>query len=202
MSIILDCLPEIVEIDGTEYPIQWDFRTSIYFELLMQDDELSDSDKIREALDLYYPKTKPRDLKKAVEKLIWFYRCGKEPEESRHTQDDGSETTHKQVYSFEHDADYIYAAYLAEYGIDLTEIEDLHWWKFRALFRALPDSCEFVKIMGYRSMKISSKMSKEQRAFYRKMQAIHALPTSQKEREQSKRLVDALMNGGDLTGLL
>ena len=39
-NIILDVLPETVEIDGVEYQINSDFRISILFELLMQDDEV------------------------------------------------------------------------------------------------------------------------------------------------------------------
>ena len=201
MSIIVDCLPETVRIGGAEYPINWDFRTSILFELLMQDDELSDSDKIREALKLYYP-TMPDNLTEAVEKIIWFYRCGKDQEKSRRASEDSDSPPVKSVYSFDYDADYIYAAFMEQYGIDLQEAEDLHWWKFRALFRGLSENCEFVKIMGYRSMKITNKMSKEQRQFYKKMQTLHALPVSKKEREETDKLVEALMNGGDLTGLV
>ena len=106
------------------------------------------------------------------------------------------------MYSFEHDDRYIYAAFLSDYGIDLQDVEDLHWWKFRAMFLALNDSCEFKKIMGYRSMKITSKMSKEQRAFYEKMQRIHALPIPDDEQEKYDAITKALMGDGDLTGLL
>ena len=41
-NIILDVLPETVDIDGAEYRINSDFRISILFELLMQDDEVGD----------------------------------------------------------------------------------------------------------------------------------------------------------------
>ena len=201
MNIILDMPPESVEIDGAEYPINWDFRTSMLYELLIQDDEVPDGRKIEEALKLYYPRI-PRNQRAAVERIIWFYRCGKTDEPGINQRPAAEIDEHpKPVYSFEYDADYIYGAFMEQYGIDLST-SDLHWWKFRALFKSLDERCEFVKIMGYRSMKISGKMSKEQRAFYKKMQAIHALPASQKEREQNSRLVEALMNGGDLTGLI
>lgn len=77
MNMIVDLLPETVEIDGEEYRINTDFRISIMFELLMQDDELEDSEKTMQALRLYYPII-PKNKSKAVEKIIWFYRCGKE----------------------------------------------------------------------------------------------------------------------------
>ena len=203
MNTLLDLLPETVEIGDVEYPINTDFRISILFELMMQDSSLPDKEKMQEAIRLYYPEI-PHDLDEAIEKLIWFYRCGKVKKAKKNTasQEEEEDTQERLVYSFEHDDRYIYAAFLSDYGIDLQDVEDLHWWKFRAMFLALNDSCEFKKIMGYRSMKITSKMSKEQRAFYEKMQRIHALPIPDDEQEKYDAITKALMGDGDLTGLL
>lgn len=197
-NIILDVLPETVDIDGAEYRINSDFRISILFELLMQDDEVGKRQKLIQGLKLYYPEI-PQNMTEAVDKMIWFYRCGKETESGGHGSGSGRA---KQIYSFEHDDDYIYAAFLEQYGIDLQDVEELHWWKFRALFRGLSEDTEFVKIMGYRSVKITSKMSKEQREFYKKMQSIHALPITDAERKADELLTEALLNGGDITGLV
>lgn len=197
-NILLDILPETVDIDGIEYRINSDFRISILFELLMQDDELGKRQKLVQGLQLYYPEI-PHNVTMAVDKMIWFYRCGKETESGGHGSGSGRA---KQIYSFEHDDDYIYAAFLEQYGIDLQDIEELHWWKFRALFKGLSEDTEFVKIMGYRSVKINSKMSKEQREFYKKMQSIHALPITDAERKADELLTEALLNGGDITGLV
>lgn len=197
-NILLDILPETVDIDGIEYRINSDFRISILFELLMQDDELGKCQKLVQGLRLYYPEI-PHNVTMAVDKMIWFYRCGKETGNGGHGSGSGRA---KQIYSFEYDDDYIYAAFLEQYGIDLQDIEELHWWKFRALFRGLSEDTEFVKIMGYRSVKITSKMSKEQREFYKKMQSIHALPITDAERKADELLTEALLNGGDITGLV
>lgn len=198
-NIILDVLPETVDIDGAEYRINTDFRISILFELLMQDDEVGKRQKLIQGLQLYYPEI-PQNLTEAVDKMIWFYKCGRESEEDRPGKSGNSNS--KQVYSFDYDDDYIYAAFLEKYGIDLQDVEDLHWWKFRALFKALGEDTEIVKIMGYRSVDINSSMSKEQKAFYKKMQAVHALPIPDAEKEANELLTEALLNGGDLTGLV
>lgn len=197
-NILLDILPETVDIDGIEYRINSDFRISILFELLMQDDELGKRQKLVQGLQLYYPEI-PHNVTMAVDKMIWFYRCGKETGNGGHGSGSGRA---KQIYSFEYDDDYIYAAFLEQYGIDLQDIEELHWWKFRALFRGLSEDTEFVKIMGYRSVKITSEMSKGQREFYKKMQSIHALPITDAERKADELLTEALLNGGDITGLV
>ena len=197
-NIILDVLPETVEIDGVEYQINSDFRISILFELLMQDDEVGKRQKLMSGLRLYYPVV-PQNLTEAVDKMIWFYRCGREAEEDRPGKSGGRA---KQVYSFQYDDDYIYAAFLEQYGIDLQDVEDLHWWKFRALFKGLREDTEIVKIMGYRSIEITSKMPKEQSEFYKKMQSVHALPIPDAEKEANDLLTEALLHGGDLTGLV
>lgn len=208
MNILLDLLPETVLIGDVEYPINTDFRISILFELMMQDDSISDTEKTKEAIRLYYPE-RPHDIRQAVEQLLWFYRCGKDEKtrgrkssEKSYETDEIDETEERLVYSFEHDDRYIYAAFLSEYGIDLQDIEGLHWWKFRALFISLNENCEFKKIIGYRTIKITSKMPKDQRAFYQKMKRIYALPLSDDEQEKYDAITKALMGDGDLTGLL
>ena len=51
---------------------------------------------------------------------------------------------------YEIDADYIYSAFLGQYGIDLIDIEELHWHKFLALLKGLRESEMITKIMSYR----------------------------------------------------
>ena len=54
-NMLVDYLPETVEIEGTEYAIETNFRTFILFEMMMQDPELSDAEKARQGLELVYP---------------------------------------------------------------------------------------------------------------------------------------------------
>ena len=163
-NMLIDYLPETVEIEGVEYEIESNFRTFILFEMLMQDSELSDSEKAMQGLE------------------------------------GASEV--QRIYSFEHDDDYIYSAFLTQYHIDLQDIKYLHWWKFKALLRTLSSDLEFCKIMEYRSVDINANMTKEQRDFYRRKKELYALPLPADEEEKVDAIAEALMNGGDLTGLL
>ena len=180
MNIIIDLLPTTVFIDDIEYEINSNFRVSILFEMMMQDGSISDEEKGRLALSLYY-KVLPHDLGKAAEQISWFYRCGKEREVGK-----GGERASraKQVYSFEYDADYIYSAFLTQYGIDLQDIDYLHWWKFKAMFTTLNDDNKISKIMGYRSIEINNDMSKSEKVYYREMKRIYKLPDSRTEQEK------------------
>jgi len=198
MNILIDILPQKVEIDNIEYRINYDFRTSILFEIMMQDDELDDKEKIYNALLLYYPVI-PDNLEEAIKQILWFYRGGKEISEGSSGVAMGKST---RAYSFEYDDDYIYSAFLTQYGIDLQDIEDLHWWKFKAMFKSLKEDNEIVKIMGYRSMTINSNMSKEQKDFYSNMKKIYAIPLSKSKKQKVTEIENALMGNGDLSGIL
>ena len=160
-NMLIDYLPETVEIEGVEYEIESNFRTFILFEMLMQDSELSDSEKAMQGLKLAYPVI-PDNLEAAVDELLWFYACGKRWREKRAGSVEGASEVQR-IYSFEHDDDYIYSAFLTQYHIDLQDIKYLHWWKFKALLRTLSSDLEFCKIMEYRSVDINANMTKEQR---------------------------------------
>ena len=181
MSLLLDKAPETVVVDGRMLPIAVDFRTSIRFELLIQG-SLSGEEKVREALKLYYGE-RPPETQEAVERLLWFYRCGAdEPEKGG-----GKSGASRPHYSFEADAPYIYAAFRSQYGIDLQQAE-LHWWAFKALLLGLTD-CRFTEIVGYRSIEISEDMPKEQKKFYRKMKALYRLPDGRSAEEKEAEFV-------------
>ncbi|HBF2883460.1 protein gp15 [Clostridioides difficile] len=201
MNMLVDILPESVEIDGKEYKINTDFRISILFEMLIQDNSISDEKKGENALLLYYPVI-PANTTMAIDKIIWFYSCGKKENNVDDGYQGGAGSSKSQIYSYDYDDEYIYSAFLGQYGIDLQDIEKLHWWKFKALFKSLKEDTEIVKIMGYRAMDINGDMPKAQKDFYRKMKKIHAIPLPQNEVEKINEIEKALLNGGDISNLL
>lgn len=199
MNILIDILPLVVEIDGIEYDINSDFRTSMLFELMMADNELNEKQKIEQALKLYYPKI-PQNINLAVEQLLWFYRCGKDIV----TSSGSGKGKSGQIYDFEFDDNYIYSAFLDQYNVDLQDIENLHWWKFKAMFKSLKEDNEIVKIMGYRSMDLSKIKDKDQKTHYKKMKDLYKIQSqiSRDEIQKLDSIKNALLNGGDLSKLL
>lgn len=197
MNMLIDLLPTSVKVDNKEYKINSDFRTSMLFEMMMLDGELDKKEKITNALQLYYP-IAPTNINEAVKKLIWFYSCGKDNKKHKGT---GSTVT-EQIYSYEYDDSYIYSAFLTQYNIDLQDIEFLHWWKFKAMFKSLKDDNMIVKIMGYRSLDINSIKDKEQKANYRKLKKIYELPKNKTEVDKLNIIEKALLNGGNVEKIL
>lgn len=199
MNILIDILPTKVKIEDVEYDINSNFRNSAIFELMMADNELNEKQKIEQALKLYYPKI-PQNINLAVEQLLWFYRCGKDIV----TSSGSGKGKSTQIYDFEFDDNYIYSAFLDQYNIDLQDIENLHWWKFKAMFKSLKEDNEIVKIMGYRSMDLSKIKDKDEKAHYKKMKDLYKIQNhmSKNENEKLDSIKNALLNGGDLSKLL
>ena len=171
MNILIDLLPSKIVVDGTEYEINTDFRISVLFSLLMEDDELTEEQKVLQALSLYYPVI-PNDIGKAIEQIKWFYSCGKSDKPIGNKK---RKTNSKKVFDFEADANYIYSAFMSQYRIDLQDIGQLHWWKFKALLEGLKEDNKLSKIIEYRSVDLSKIKDKEQRKFYKDMQKQYSL---------------------------
>ena len=89
MSLLIDNAPKSVNIDGAEVEINSDFRTAILFEQMMFDEDFPEHLKIANALQLFYS-VLPTNLNEAVDKLIWFYSCGKDRKESSSKQSENS----------------------------------------------------------------------------------------------------------------
>ena len=199
MSLLLDLNPVSVTIDDEVYEINSDFRTSILFELMMQDEELSNSEKIAGALRLYYPII-PNNKNKAIERLLEFYKGNSEYNNKLNKRKNVNNTN--PIYSYEYDGDYIYAAFMSQYNINLQSVKYLHWFEFKALFKSLNDTNMIVKIMQYRAKDLSKIEDKKERSFYSKMKKIYAIPVSKKEQEKQNEIEEALFNGGDVSKLL
>lgn len=191
--MFLKKLPNAVEIGGVKYDINSDFRTSLKFEQMIQSSDMNKEETLYEGLNLYYP-VRPKNEKDAIEKMLWFYLCGE-------TGGQGAGKNEKPLYSAEQDFKYIYAAFKEQYDIDLID-EDMHWWKFRALFLSLND-CMFQRIMGYRAVDLK-KLPLEDRKRYRDLKKIFALQSDITEEDKiyQNDLENALMQGKDIAELL
>lgn len=106
-----------------------------------------------------------------------------------------------EITDFVREHGHIYSAFMQAYGLDLAR-HPLHWWQFRALFRSLPEETQLVKIIGYRTMKIPAKASKEQRQHYEHLKRVYALPQSADRQQLESDLNSLLMNGGNPAALL
>lgn len=188
-NILLDRLPNCTP---SGFRIRTDFRESIKFELLMQDTNLSEKNKVIQALRLYYYDTAQiESFQQAINDILWFYRCGKEIEKGTDNGEERKSKT-KQIYSYEFDDEFIYNSFMEQYKIDLNSIRYLHWWKFKTLLNGLNEKTQFMKVLEYRAVDLAKIKDKSKKEYYRKMKKIYALPDMRSEEEKEQDFANEL----------
>lgn len=86
------------------------------------------------------------------------------------------------VLFYDIDGDYIYAAFMQAYHIDLIST-DMHWHKFLALMNGLPDSTRLSAIMGYRAY--TGEKIKNEAQMYRALKDAWMPPYEETEEEKA-----------------
>lgn len=164
MNLLVDELPDSVEIDGKEYLLNTGFRGCLNIILAFEDVNLTDYEKQYVMLTNLYPVI-PENIEVAIDKAFQFMDgCSK-----------GDSVVRPRVYSWSKDSNLIYSAFKQTHGIDLSN-ENLHWWKFLALFMDLGKDTSFSSIVNLRSRVKSNKATKEERAAAREMGDLFEVP--------------------------
>ena len=179
-NLLTGSLPRTVTIRGREFFAETDFRTMIAVEKQILDSCQNAEDRVKRILQMIYTPDMPQDVEAALKGIIYLDSCGKPPEvkksEPKKKRNGQIDIKEKLIYDYEFDAPYIYGAFLSQYGIDLQDVEYLHWWKFQALFKSLPSTQKIVEIMGYRATDATQIKNNRERARIQRLQNIYALP--------------------------
>ncbi len=166
-------LPRAIVIDGAAYAINTDYRIMADFEMKIANADMSDrtafAKDLFETVSALFIDVPHAGAQQIIEGVLWYYRCGNEPRETSVTP-----RSNKRYYDYSEDSDYIYAAFMQQYGDDLLTSK-MHWWEFRAKFMALTEATEFVKIMQYRGTDVSKIKCREERSRIKKLQERYAL---------------------------
>ncbi len=130
-------LPNVIEINGSLYSIETDFRLWMRFEI-----EVGKL-KTGRQMDVSYLFVNEMPARLTLNDLMVFARPKRVLPRSTGRHSDAI------ALDYELDSDLIVAAFLGQYGIDLTEV-DLHWHKFLALLHGLNEHTKLREVMGYR----------------------------------------------------
>ena len=187
MNLLTTALPETITVDGREYAIHTDFRDWIRFCEMFLDEELTKEEKAYISMMLF--KEQPTDIVKSVKALTNFYLMAdseeeqEEPaEEVEEEQTEETEVTPKPVYDWTVDSAYIVGAFQKEYGIDLINIEYMHWWRFKALFTSIIEF-DLEERIGYRALDTSKIKDKDERKRLDRIKKSLMLKTSVSDEE-------------------
>ena len=136
MNMLTDKLP-VKDRAGNFF--NTDFRNFIKFELLMQDKDLNDEQKIDLAIRLFYENFNKLDIKNMCNEILWFYSCGKKDNREQDIEDneikksDLVRSKKKMIYSFEYDDQYIWQSIFSQYHIDVNSIRYVSYHVLRFL---------------------------------------------------------------------
>lgn len=182
-NVLLDPLPE--EWNG--YLIDTDFQTGIMINQCLNDDTLSESEQFYTAAELLFPEEKPSP-EECGRAIAWYLTEYMHDNHATKGKDNAVP-----VMDFDVDQWRIYAAFLNQYGIDLNTAQ-LHWFTFMGLLSNLQE-CSLLHVMDIRNKKITSSMTKEEKAYYREQKTVFSIrPAGQKKTSpQDQKAVEEFM---------
>lgn len=169
MNVFYEGLPEVLVIDGKEYPIITDFREWLRFSDMLKSD-IPQNYKLEFLEDMFLEDIPPiyslEDMDLVMKAITDFLSLSalefpvwqQEKESIEVFEDEGVK---KAIY-YEQDAPYIISAFQREYQMDLLSVEYLHWWKFRMLLDGLSEESQIKKRIYWRTCNVS-KMDKKER---------------------------------------
>ncbi len=157
-----------------------DFREWIRFTELVEDDSVPWRIKCGLLLQWYLDQV-PEDIEAAIYALGDFLMCKRMYQDDLEDEEEEQQKSGEPVFSFSEDAGCIYAAFREAYGIDLQQIDYMHWWEFRSLFDWLPDDTEIKQRIMYRSIDPGTVPDKDERKRIKKIQRAVALKKKQRK---------------------
>ena len=171
-------MPHFVYINNRKYFVKTDYRLFIDFEIKMQGE--NKREVCINTLKKFYPAfleiINNNLLEEAIDKFVWFYKCGKTDVE---IQASNKSNSNMRIYDYNYDSDLIWGAFKEQYNIELDKVY-LHWWKFKAMWVSLKKDCQFSIIRGYRAYNGKDKELLE-------LKEMNKLPLTEKEIDEQKR---------------
>ena len=185
-NVLLDKLPT----NYKGFLIDSDFQIGIQIWQIMEEEELSENEKLSFCLSLLFPDKDLKgnsllvpDIQTAVEGLQWFL--------SDWYHDNPNNKDKTKVTDYDIDQWRIYSAFRTQYGINLNT-DKLHFWEFMGLLTTL-DECAYTRVIGIRQQPIRPKMSAEEKKALKEAKAIYSLDTREELTDEEQEAIDEFM---------
>lgn len=176
-------LPYSVNIDGKELYIRnnCDFRVVLDVIEALNDEELTEQEKIQCALYIFYDDelTKTSNYEEAVKQMFIIINGGEE--ETEETE----QTKKPRLMDWKHDFQQIAPPISRVLGYDVRTPEKFcHWWTFLGGYMEIGE-CQFSNIVSIRSKRMKGKkLEKWEEEFYRENRKMVDLPQKLSKEEQ------------------
>lgn len=177
MSFLTERPVEVIHFAGKNHRVHAAFDNILRIQNLYKEEELSAVDKLETALNILgIPKWRLKFLalnekSKLLEQIYEQCVNVKQRPEIKHQG--------PPVLDFDEDAEYIYASFLSDYGMDLiNEQGKLSWRKFVYLFQGLTDKAKIKEVMRIRGMELPKPNGHNQKEIQNliELKSFYALP--------------------------
>ena len=152
MGFLTEYQTSTVMLGKKRFLINPAFDTVLEVQRLFAEEELTDHDKVEQALKMFVindRRMRGMGINTKVELLNEIYR------QCINTRKHPPSRKKVRVLDFEYDGEYIYSSFMLDYGIDLIDEQGrLPWKKFIALFQGLSENTKIREVMRIRSMDI------------------------------------------------
>lgn len=177
---MIGILPQSLNINGTYYKIDADFRNILMICEAFNDSELTEHEKAYICIKRLFkePEGIPRnDLQEAVDKAFWFVGGGDIPK---------SEPSKVRLMDWKHDESIIFPAVNKVIGCEVRLLEFMHWWTFIGCFGETGEGL-FSTVMNIRQKRLQGKkLEKWEHEFLRKHKELVILRTDEEQKAIEK----------------
>lgn len=150
MGFLTEYQTSTVTLGKIRFLINPAFDIVLEIQRLFAEEELTEHDKVEQALDMLVinsRRLRALGIKEKVDLLNEIYR------QCINTRKHPPSRKNIRVLDFEYDGEYIYSSFMLDYGIDLIDEQGrLPWKKFIALFQGLSENTKIREVMRIRSM--------------------------------------------------
>lgn len=172
-------LPIAVEIDGEQHPIRnkCDYRVILDVICALNDDELTDNEKIKCALFIFYEDiSQIQDFETAIKEMFRTINGGEEEEQTQENK--------PKLMDWEHDFPVLVAPINRVLGCEMRSVDYLHFYTFLSAYYEIGE-CTFSTIVSIRSkLSKGKKLEKWEEEYVREHRKMVELPRKLTKEEQ------------------
>ena len=161
---MIGSLPTFLDVGGKEWEIRTDYRNILSIFEALEDDELTDSEKMYVLLLRIYVdfEDMPKALyQEAYEKASQFIECHERKDDKKNPK----------LINWQKDEQMIFPAINAVAGCEVRAIQHMHWWTFLGYFESVDNESLWSFVLSIRQKRAKGKkLEKHEQDFFSKNQ--------------------------------
>lgn len=177
-------LPTELDIDGTAYAIESDYRACLAVLQAVNDPDLTNARKIEVCLMLYkaFPDGMPqKKYKEAYTAICDFLNHGSRNDKKVPVK----------IMDWEQDEDIMFPAINRAAGFEVRSVEYMHWWTFLGLLMSVDNESVWAQVLSLRNKKAKGKkLEKWEQEYWNANKSLCEIrkPETEEERQRKDEL--------------